>query len=85
MLENTDYNVTEFAVPKQPFVAAESPVKLKAKGKIVKEWKMEGHNAGTPTLHPITKDQPVTELELVPYGSARLRIGEFPLISATSG
>lgn len=53
---------------------------MKASGKLVRDWRMEGNNAGTPPLNLDTEGQPVTELELVPYGSARLRIGEFPLL-----
>jgi hypothetical protein len=41
---------------------------------------MEGNSAGTPPIFPKVDNQPEVELTLVPYGSARLRIGEFPLI-----
>ncbi|TCM90733.1 DUF1680 family protein [Paenibacillus sp. BK033] len=67
-------------IPYQPFLAAESPVKLAVLGQLVPDWRMEGNNAGTPPIAPNTDDQPVTELMLVPYGGAKLRIGEFPLI-----
>lgn len=80
LLANSDFEVTESEVPYQPFLATEAPVKLRAYGQLIRDWKMEGNNAGTPPLNPNTEGQPVVELNLVPYGSARLRIGEFPLI-----
>lgn len=82
LLADTAFEVMESgkAIPYQPFDASASPIRLKASGKLVRDWKMEGNNAGTPPLNPNTEGQPVTELELVPYGSAKLRIGEFPLL-----
>ncbi|MBB3111643.1 hypothetical protein FHS18_003711 [Paenibacillus phyllosphaerae] len=47
---------------------------------MIRDWKLEGNSAGTPPLHPNTEGQPVNELTLVPYGGAKLRIGEFPVI-----
>jgi len=66
-------------VPVQPFDAERAPIRLKTKGRIVREWRMEGNNAGTPPMFPNT-DGPEAELTLVPYGGAKLRIGEFPLL-----
>jgi hypothetical protein len=80
LLSDTDFDVSTAEVPYQPFDAANSPVRLKARGQLVRNWRMEGNNAGTPPLNPTTDGQPVTELELVPYGGAKLRISEFPLI-----
>lgn len=80
LLADTDYEVNMADVPYQPFEAVDAPVRLKVSGKLIRDWRMEGNNAGTPPLNPNVEGQPVTELELVPYGSARLRIGEFPLI-----
>jgi hypothetical protein len=80
IVSNSIYDVTLAEVPYQPFDAAHAPVRLKTSGQLIRDWKMEGNNAGTPPLHPKTDGQPVVDLELVPYGSAKLRIGEFPLI-----
>lgn len=82
LLADTGFDVTVSTdeIPYQPFDAAAVPVRVKASGKLVRDWRMEGNNAGTPPLNPDTEGQPVTELELVPYGSAKLRIGEFPLL-----
>ncbi|SFT21375.1 beta-L-arabinofuranosidase domain-containing protein [Paenibacillus sp. BC26] len=80
LLADNDYAVSESEVPYQPFDAEHAPVRLKAAGQLVREWKMEGNNAGTPPIYPKVEGQEIAELTLVPYGSARLRIGEFPLI-----
>lgn len=84
LLADTAYEVDEFDVPYQPFDADHAPVKLRATGKLVRGWKMEGNSAGTPPLHPNVEGQEATELTLVPYGSARLRVGEFPLVGERS-
>ena len=80
LLADTDFRVELSDVARQPFDASAPPVRLKARGKLVRDWKMEGNSAGTPPLHPNADDQPVEELTLVPYGAAKLRIGEFPTI-----
>lgn len=80
LLADTEFEVTTSEVPNQPFEAANAPVRLKASGKLIRDWRMEDNNAGTPPLNPNTEGQPRVELELVPYGSAKLRIGEIPLI-----
>ncbi|MBO7745706.1 glycoside hydrolase family 127 protein [Paenibacillus sp. MWE-103] len=80
LLADGGFAVQESDVPYQPFDAEQAPVKLKASGKLVRGWKMEGNNAGTPPIYPDVEGQETEELTLVPYGSARLRIGEFPLV-----
>ncbi|TBL81501.1 beta-L-arabinofuranosidase domain-containing protein [Paenibacillus thalictri] len=72
-------------VPHQPFAAQHAPVRLVASGQLVRNWQMEGNNAGTPPLNPDVQGQPVVALELVPYASAKLRIAEFPLIGSRAG
>jgi hypothetical protein len=80
LIAGTGFEVVEAELPAQPFLASQAPVRLKAQGQLVADWRMEGNNAGTPPIHPQTEGQPIEVLELVPYGSAKLRIGEFPLI-----
>lgn len=80
LMANTAFEVKETEVPYQPFEASKTPVRLKVSCKLIHDWRMEGNNAGTPPMHPKVDKQPVIELDLVPYGSARLRISEFPVI-----
>jgi hypothetical protein len=69
----------------------EEPVVLRAKARLLPEWKMlMGKNpvngqmvpamAAPPPLSPQTSSQPQVEVELVPFGCTRLRIAEFPTI-----
>ncbi|MBM3292421.1 hypothetical protein FJY84_07050 [Candidatus Bathyarchaeota archaeon] len=80
ILSDTKFEVSTLKVPYQPFEAVNAPVRIKVKGKFIREWMMENNSAGSPPMFPCTEGQKTTDLELVPYGSARLRIGEFPLI-----
>ena len=57
-----------------------APVELHLRGKLVPEWKLEHNAAGTLPKSPVRSDQPVTDLVLIPYGCAKLRVTEFPLL-----
>ncbi len=57
-----------------------APVVLRARGKAIPEWTIVNNSAGDTPQSPVISDQPLTELELIPYGNTRLRITEFPVI-----
>ncbi len=57
------------------------PVILYVKGKRIPEWKLRLNSADDPLKSPVRSGEPVEELVLVPYGSARLRISEFPTLT----
>ncbi|WP_217592386.1 beta-L-arabinofuranosidase domain-containing protein [Cohnella sp. GbtcB17] len=80
LLYGGEFAVELSEIPYQPFLAGASPVRLKTQGQLIRDWRMEGNSAGTPPLHPNVDGQPIADLELVPYGGAKLRIGEFPVI-----
>ncbi|MGU3472587.1 beta-L-arabinofuranosidase domain-containing protein [Paenibacillus sp. D51F] len=82
LMEDAGFEFASGEIPSQPFLAAHSPVKLKTKGKLVRNWPMAGNNADSPPLNPATEGQEEQELILVPYGGAKLRIGEFPRIQS---
>lgn len=54
------------------------PVILQVKGALIDDWGMEQGSAANPPLSPAHSNNRIEILELVPYGSARLRISEFP-------
>ena len=64
-----------------PFSHEAPPVVIKVKGKAIPEWKLTDNSAADTPVSPVVSSQPVTELELIPYGCTRLRITEFPLIN----
>jgi hypothetical protein len=58
----------------------DAPVVLKVKGIKLPGWGMKDNSAADPPYSPVSTEGEVVELELVPYGSAKLRITEFPLV-----
>ncbi len=65
----------------QPFVPEAAPIVLKAKGRLIPGWKVEGRMVGKVPPGPVRSDEPVTEIVLIPMGCARLRISSFPLLA----
>ncbi|WP_244440972.1 beta-L-arabinofuranosidase domain-containing protein [Neobacillus jeddahensis] len=77
---NESFRVESAPMTKQPFLAKAAPIKLIAKGRRIPEWTLETNSAGTPPIGPVISHEPEEMIELVPYGSAKLRIGEIPII-----
>ncbi len=62
------------------FSPEDAPIIMKASGRLVPEWQMQHNAAGTLPESPVTSEEPIQELTLIPYGCTNLRITEFPLI-----
>jgi len=58
----------------------EAPVVIKARGIRIPEWTMKNNSADIPPLSPVKSDEDPELITLVPYGCARLRITEFPVM-----
>ncbi|MFB0517399.1 MAG: beta-L-arabinofuranosidase domain-containing protein [Candidatus Neomarinimicrobiota bacterium] len=81
--EHPGNSITVYIRPleKVPWVHENAPVVLEVLGKAIPQWGIVNHSADDPPVSPVTSDQPAMKLELVPYGSTRLRITEFPVIA----
>lgn len=59
----------------------DAPVVLKIMGRRIPAWGMKKNSADDPPPGPVKSTEKTENLYLVPYGCARLRITEFPLVS----
>ncbi len=58
----------------------EAPIVLRVPAKKIPSWGLKNNSANDPPPSPVTVDSKIDTVDLVPYGSARLRISEFPLV-----
>jgi hypothetical protein len=76
-----------FALERRPWPADDFPWKpdaaplvIEAKGKLIPEWMLDKNGlCGVLPRSPVKEAGPVTAIELVPMGAARLRISAFPV------
>ena len=71
--------VEEKSVKMPCFSEIKAPVVITAQARQVPDWGMEGASAAPPPKSPVTSSKPVENVELIPYGAAKLRITEFPV------
>lgn len=75
---NKSFSVIKNKIEFQPFDSLKSPIVIKAEARKVKEWGIEDNSAGDVPISPITSNETEEEIELIPYGAAKLRITQFP-------
>jgi hypothetical protein len=81
--ESPEQSITVTTKPpgKVPFAQESAPVVLEVTGRALPAWVLVRNSAGETPVSPVASGQPDTKLELIPYGSTRLRITEFPVIA----
>jgi hypothetical protein len=58
----------------------DAPVTIKARGMKIPEWTIKNNSADVPPLSPVRPEGDPEIITLIPYGCARLRITEFPVM-----
>jgi hypothetical protein len=61
-------------------VTSDAPIVLTARAIRIPEWTMKNNSAGIPPLSPLKPEGDPEVITLVPYGCAKLRITEFPVM-----
>jgi len=79
---SSSFTFTRGKVGPSPFSEDQAPVMITAKGRILTEWKETQNAASIPPMSPVNSNNPIESVVLIPYGSTRLRIVEFPFINA---
>ncbi|MET4783608.1 beta-L-arabinofuranosidase domain-containing protein [Glaciihabitans sp. UYNi722] len=79
----SEWPVERRALPDAPWsllAGGHAPVIVRASAARASGWRMEGAQSAVPPLSPVMDRGTDDILALVPYGSARLRVTEFPVV-----
>jgi DUF1680 family protein len=68
-------------VAKSPFSPTSPAVRLHTKGRRLPGWELVKNAADAPPKSPVKSSEPFEDITLIPYGSAKLRVTEFPVLA----
>lgn len=83
LTENFEVVRTPWPSDNFPFTVESAPIEIKARGKKLKEWKIDeyGLTGELPIKENRTYEDKTEDITLIPMGAARLRISAFPVYS----
>jgi hypothetical protein len=68
---------------KYVMITRDAPIVITARGIRIPEWTMKDNSADVPPISPVKPEGDPEIIKLVPYGCAKLRITEFPVMDVT--
>ena len=74
------FSIGQQALPSLPFDPSQPPLLVSAYGRQI-DWPVVHQGADVPPQSPVTSTQPLVPLQLIPFGSSMLRIGEIPYLA----
>lgn len=77
----SNWPVRRSAPAEVPFAPGQPAVRVRVVSLRVPSWQPDGGNAGTLPDGRVSEPSGVMEIDLVPYGSARIRVAELPVVA----
>ncbi|MBK1882367.1 glycoside hydrolase family 127 protein [Luteolibacter pohnpeiensis] len=78
--------ITETDLPENPYQSGAAPVKLSMHARRLPSWKLAANGlvATDPPMSPVSSEEPLETVTLVPFGSQMLRVTSFPVLGNPS-